>query len=529
MPRVIGEDIRARDDQGKPRVRIATVFPHSDTIVTLPGTHATQRVAYVDAVNRDRDQHRQPPLTEQQEEHEWMQSVDLIVDDDAILIRPDPMNMQLAFQADELLQQIVSKKRVRFLHVLDEHVRDAIKRRGECWRISPLPRSPDEMKGMIAASRIAIGGREIYYYNKTSGTRFLTYEQFCGLASLPERELRQHLTEIQEYSGRSNIRGNPEVAFFHADNAAIRKSLVGQNFFDLNSDRLGEVFDSLQRVFCDATPPVFRRDDPGSPQWRGPMYAALIGQSDKAVSEEQLLGLSAEFFMQVEWVPGGRVEDGELLLDTVFEEEDTPNCVERICDETARGFIFNFIRDYGDLEYVNVGRVSGSLSGRDSSDGRRGVYLAEIKQGGNEQEILRIIRMQKWGVAEHLDEGKDLLSAILEAEDYTEYILDRRLGCRQLGMNLCPRTTSRKVIERYTGRNFRYQGQSVWSAYFERDYVSGSATDKIPTCRLVEEGFALGLARLLGRAAAPNLILGRCDLALNVVFDDGDELVLENG
>ena len=528
MPRVLGEELLAHDGNGRPRVRIATVFPRAETIVTLPGTHATQRLAYVDALNQERREKGLPPLTLDEEEQEWLNAVDLVIDDDTILIRPDPADMQLAFAADELLQQITSKKRIRFLHVLEQQVRDAIKRRGECWRISPLPRSPQEMKEMIASSRIAIGGRDIYYYNKSSGTRLLTYEQFRGLQSLPEHELRQHLLEIREYSARTNIRGNSEVAFFEADNALLRAAFARANLSDADPRALEEAYEGINRAFHDAVPPEFHRDDPDSPQWRSQMYAALIGQSDKSVSEEALLGLSAEFFMQVGWVPGARVEDGELLLDTVFEEEDVENCNDRICDETARGFIFNFIRDYGDLEYVNVGRVTGSLSGREASEGRRGVYLAEIKQRHNDQPILRIIRMQKWGVGEHLDEGKDLLTAILEAEDYTEYILDRRLGCRQLGMNLSPRATSRKIVEKYTGRNHRYYATSIWSHYFERDYIPGLATDKIPSCRFADDRFAMGFARLMGRAAASNLILGRCDLGGRVVFDDGDELVMEN-
>ena len=528
MPRMIGEDLLAHDEHGRPRVRIATVFPKTETIVTLPGAHATHRIAYVDAINRERAQNGLPPLTCDQEETEWMNAVDLIIDDDAILIRPDPENMPLAFAADELLQQITSKKRVRFLHVLDHQVREAIKKRGECWRISLLPRSPDEMKRMICGSKIAIGGRDIYYYNKSSGTRLLTCQQFQSLIALPEGELRQHLLEIQEFSQRSNRQGNPEVAFFEAGNGAMAKAFSKCHFADLNCESLGAMYESLQRTLYDATPAPFRQDDPDNPQWRSRMYGALIGQSDKSVSEEALLGLSAEFFMQVEWLPGGRVEDGELMLDPVFEEEDIPQCKDRICDETARGLIFNLVRDCGDLEYVNIGRVKGSLSGRRSADGRRGVYVAEFKQRGGTNEMLRIIRMQKWSVGEHLDEGKDLLSAILEAEEYTEYIFDRRMGCRQLGMNLFPRASARKIMEKYGGRNYRYHGTPVWAHYFERDYISGLATDKIPSCRFQEELFAIPLARLLGRAAAPNLILGRCELSGDVVFDDGDELVIEN-
>jgi hypothetical protein len=528
MPRVIGEELLSRDENGRCRVRIATVFPRSSTIVTVPGTHATQRIAYVDALNNDRVASGVKPLTADQEEEEWLKAVDLVLDDDAVLIRPDPSNMQLAFEADELLQEVVSKKRIRFLHVLESQVREAIKRRGECWRISPLPRSPEEMKQMIAASRIGIGGRELYYYNKTSGIRLLTHEQFCSLEFLPDNELRKHLTEIQQYCTQHNRRGNPEVGFFESNNGALRKAIADQPFADLDPARLRVAYQLLRKTFRDSVPLEFHQDNPDSPHWRSRMYANLIGQTDKAVSEETLLGLSAEFFMQMEWVPGGRVEDGELILDAVFDEEDATQCNNRICDALARGFIFNFIRDYGDLEYVNVGRVTGSLGARKVPDGRRGVYLAEVKQRGNDQPILRIVRLQKWGVAEHLDEGKDLLTAILEAEDYTEYILDRRLGCRQLGMNLSPRATSRKVIERYNGRNSAYAGTSVWSAYFERDYIPGLATDKIPSCRFAESEFAIQFARLMGRAAAPNLILGRCHLNGRVVFDDGDELLIED-
>lgn len=197
--------------------RIATVFPRANTIVTLPGIHATQRVAFVEAMNAQRKLHGLPPLTEAEEEREWLAAVDLVLEDDLILIRPDPADMELAFEADELLQQIVSKKKIRFLHILDSHVREAIKRRGECWRISPLPRSAEEMSDMIAASKIGIGGREIYYFNCGSGTRLLTYHQFCGLSDLPESELRSftrnsrqlHTAESAGQSGGGILHGSP--------------------------------------------------------------------------------------------------------------------------------------------------------------------------------------------------------------------------------------------------------------------------------------------------------------------------------
>lgn len=528
---IIGQDLLGRDERGRLLTRIATVFPRANTIVTLPGIHATQRMAYVEALNQKRVADGSVPLTPEQQESEWFNAVDLVLEDDTILIRPDPADMGLAFEADELLQQIVSKKKIRFLHVLDPTVRDAIKRRGECWRISPLPRSADEMKRMIAASRIGIGGEEIYYYSPTGGTRILTCQQFAELSRLSEPDLRGHLAEIREYSAKGNRLGRPEVDFFAVEDSSLAADLAGYDFGAMDSPRLRAAYEALAARFRQSVRPEFREDDLESPQWRSRMYASLIGQTDKAVSEEALLGLSAEFFMQIEWLPGCRIEDGELILDPVFEEESAEPAgaqSPRICDEKAKRFIFNFIRDYGDLEYVNIGRVQGSLSQRPTAPGRRGVYLAEMQQKGEDRSILRILRMQKWGVAEHLDEGKDLLAAILESEQYTEYILNRRLGCRQLGMNLPLRVTARRIIERYAGSNRAYQGRTIRSPYFERAYVPDVATDKIPRGRFADEAFAVAFARLLGGAAAANLIVGRCGLQGHMVFDDGDELVIEN-
>ena len=234
--------------------------------------------------------------------------------------------------------------------------------------------------------------------------------------------------------------------------------------------------------------------------------------------------------MQIEWLPGGRIEEGELIFDPVFElaEETGDPELRRLCDEKCRGFIFNFVREFGDLEYVNIGRVVGSLSHRAKTPGRRDVYIAQVKQRGIPDEIVKIIRMQKWGIREHLDDGKQLLDAIIQSEEYTEYILDRRLGCRQLGMNLPARTTAKRISERYRGPRRDLHDAMIWSPYFERDYIRGMATDKIPPQKLADAAFAARLARLLGQAAAPNMIVGRCDLQGRVVFDDGDEVVIEN-
>ena len=70
--------------------------------------------------------------------------------------------------------------------------------RGEWWRIAPLPKSPAEMEAMIRTSRAGMGGKEIYYYSRTTGIRYLTCQQFAELEHLDDSGLREYLAEIQE-------------------------------------------------------------------------------------------------------------------------------------------------------------------------------------------------------------------------------------------------------------------------------------------------------------------------------------------
>jgi hypothetical protein len=203
--------------------------------------------------------------------------------------------------------------------------------------------------------------------------------------------------------------------------------------------------------------------------------------------------------------------------------------LQKLLDPRAKGIIFNLIREYGDIEFINVGRVPESLSReRPQKEGRRGVYLAELRSRSEHQPIRRFMRLLKWGVWEHLDEGKELLQSIEESDDYIDYWLDRRLGCGQLGMNLLSRVVLRRLSETYAGRAGRFRGQLIRTTYFERDYVEGIASDKVPIEKLVRPDYALRLASLLGKAAAPSMIVGRALYeGVSPVFDDGDEVIRE--
>lgn len=529
--KIMGDPPLMRDAQGKLKSRISTLFPRTAELITRPGIHAGQRMMYLDLLNEQRRAAGLPPLSPEEELEECEHSVDLIHEPDLILIRPDPANMHLAFEADALLQELVSKRQIKFLQVSDMQVRQAIKESGECWRISPLPRSVEEMKKMILESRISIGGNPIYYYNKLTGTRYLTCHEFAQLRGLKPQALASHLQEIADYSRKTNRMNYPEVDFFLADASFGAADFAALDWTQASPEALVVAHQILTAKFQYAVPADLRDDNPNHPEWRNRMFSHLIGQKNEVLSEEVLQGLSPEFFLQIEWLPGGRIEDGELLFDSIFYEPGAGASAPELnilCDDKIKGFIFNFIREFGDVEYVNVGRLVSSLSQRPEKDGRREVYIAELKQPGSAAPVVRIIRMQKWGIREHLDENKDLLSAIMEAEEYTDYILDRRLGCRQLGMNLPSRIALWRISEKYNGGNRPYRGAAIWATYFERDYISGVATDKIARAKYESAPFTLAFARLLGKAAAPNMIVGRCNSKKEVLFDDGDEVLLED-
>jgi len=528
---IVGDHPLAKDELGNLKSRIGTIFTSSNTLITVPGVHASQRTIYLERLNRKRRMIGIDPLTDEEELEEIKSSVDLIMEGEEVLIRPDPRAMEIAFKADELLQELVSKQQIKFLYVFNKDVKDAIKRRGEYWRISPLPKSPDEMIQMIAASRIGINGRPIYYYNKLNGAKILTYDEFSRLGALDCEELRKYLMEIKEYCRCFNRLENPEIEFFMAGKALSCSDLSCHDFAGAKPDQLKKIYGEMKKRFCAVVPVEFRADDIQNVEWRNRIYAAMTQHRDNPVIGETLPDLSSEFFMQIEWLPGARIEEGEIIFDSVFDEKTKrPDDQElaHLCDEKSRGFIFNFVREYGGLEYVNIGRMIKSLSKRRTPSGRKDVYIAEIKQKATDRETVLIIRMQKWGVRERLDAGKGLLDSILESEEYNEYILDRRLGCRQLGMNLPPRVAARKIAETYFGCRREYNGITIWSPYFERDYIYGTATDKTPVHKFKNETFAINYAHLLGGAAAPNMILGRMDVNGKVVFDDGDEVIVED-
>jgi hypothetical protein len=526
---ILGPSPYGQGGEGVFKPRVATVFPRGHVLITEKLTHYEQHIAYLDLMDQQRNAQRLPPLTEQQRSDLFMQGVDLIIHPHTILIRPDAEHLDLVFEADERLQELASKLRIRFMLAGNSTVYKALKCRGECWRITPNTVTLEDMIQLIKNSRMALGGRQIYYHSPTTGTRLLTLQAFRRLAEWNDEELRGHLLEIQQYLSKYNRKRQPEVDFF-LGSWTLREAVLKADFQNADPETLRQLHTELAELFSQTVKPHLRNDDPANPDWCTQMCHALRPLRDDVVVEEALLGLASEFHMHVDWLPGGRIEDGLLIFDPIYKVIDAQKTdeEERLQDQRAREIMCNLVRDNPELEYINAGRIIEPLSrGKRKPSGHREVYVFEMKRRDQAQEIVKIVRIQKWDVRWRLEQGVPLEQAMIDTEEYTEYTLDRRFGCHRLGMNLGGSVVLGKVGEVYHGKAHHAQDRRIWTPYYERDYVRGIASDKVPYSRFDSPEYTQRFAKLLGRAGATNLIVGRGGPPDEVFFDDGDEVIIE--
>lgn len=512
--KIFGEPLFAKDESGKLLSRIGTMFFRTPGLVTKRGVHAMQRMMWVAEVNARLESEGKPPLTPSEEDEEMAQSVDLIFTENHILIRPDPDRMDLASRADDELQNLVNKRKIRFLNTQYAKVRNALRVRGENWRMARQPISQDDMKNLVERSRVTIREQVVYYYNETTGTRYLTAGEFDRICSLPAPGFRVQVKEAVTLLKRRNRIGHPEVDLFPSTTPIdVRNAFKALDVDALDDAALKETVGKIDLDWRISLPPELREESVDNFDWRNEMCRMITSvPNETSASEDELIqGVSPEFFRQIEWLPGARIDLGEVIFDPLWDEfaRTRDPELQQICDPRARSVIFNLSRVFSNLEYVNIGRIARSLARRPVDGARRGnVYIVQSKTSDNAEEVVFMLRFQKWGIAEHLDEGKDLLTAILEANDYSDYIMDRRLMCQQLGMRLPPRVNFGALTEQYRGRN-QYNGTTVRAYYFQRNYVPGIASDKVPPAKFRNPAFALAFAYMMGEAAATDMIVGR--------------------
>ena len=523
--RIIGERIFAKGADGQLLSRIGTMFFRTPGLVTKKGVHAMQRVMWLDELGKDH------PLTPAEEDAEIAESVDLIFTEHHVLIRPNPDRMDLAFRADEELQKMVSKRVIRFLNTNSAKVRAALRERGENWRMARQPISQDDMADLIAKSRVSVDNLPVYYYNHATGTRFITASGYAEVEKLPADAFRRQVAEVVSGLNKRNRLGRPEVDLFPPSTPPdIRRA-----FKDLKPDSLD---DAALKAACDkimiawrmSLPADLREETSANFEWRNEMCHALTRGPNETDAEEQDLvaGIAPEFYRQIQWLPGARIDRGEVIFDAVYDEAARTQDPEllALCDNRVKSFLFNTTRLFGAIDYINIGRIANSLARHPLEGSRRGnAYILQYRETGAAEPRVQMIRLQKWGVAERLDEGKDLLQAIVESDEYSDYILDRRLMCLQLGMNLPHKLGYGHFTEKYRGNN-QYNGVAVRSAYFVRTYVPGVASDKIPPAKYRNPAFAMRFADLMGEAAALDMVVGRRDsMSRSPIFDQYYEVV----
>lgn len=534
--KILGEPIFAKDENGRLKSRVGTIFLTGHPgLVTQCGIHAMQRQAWIDEVNRERSAEGLLELTEDEISSLIAHSVDLLFLDDVVLIRPDPDRMDLALWADEELQKIVSKRQIRFLNTHAKRVRDALRARGENWRMARDARTREAVDRQIARGRTAIRHEAIYHYNGNTGTRYVTAGAYAQVSALPDAAFRAQMEEIVSGLNSRNRLGSPDVDLFPPSlDPEIRKMFRELKPAALSDVQLREAAAKIEMAWRMALPSELRDENPESNlAWRAEMGEALSRKANETeVGDNELIqGISPEFYRQIEWLPGGRVEKGQLIFDPLYDEYQRTRDPElaELCDLRVRSIIFNLMRLFGSIDYVNVGRIPRSLARKPVAGMHRGnVYIVQYKEVGEPLSRVFIIRFQKWGIAEHLDEGKDLLTAIIEANGYADYIMDRRLACRQLGMSLPRHVGFGQFTEKYTGQN-QYYGTTVRAYYYVRQYVHGIASDKVPVERFHNPAFALKFAELMGEAAALDLVVGRRATETNEPLFDKNYEVLQIG
>ena len=526
--KLLGEKIFARDAEGKLVSRIGTIFFRTPGLVTQRGVHAMQRIAWIEEIQRELGRELSP----EEAEAEISESVDLVFTEEHVLIRPNPERMDLAFRADEELQRLVPKLNIRFLNTSSELVRRALRERGENWRMARAPISQEDMAELIANSKVPVGERPIYYYNRTTGTRFLTAETLARLESLAPDDFRRQMAEIVRCLGKRNRQGYPEVDVFPPTMPIeIKRALQALKPEEAPVEELRTEIAAIIRRWRMALPSELRDESPDNFEWRNAMCQTLTrGPNETAAVEQELVaGISPEFYRQIEWLPGVRIVDGEVVFDSVYAEAARTQAPQLLakCDNRVKSFLFNTTRLLGRVKYINVGRIARSLSRPGKPPRRRGhLYIMQYGNEGEDEPKVMMIRLQKWGVAEHLDEGKGLLQAILEADEYSDYVLDRRLMCRQLGMNLPHQLAFGNFTEKYRGNN-QYNGVAVRTGCFVRDYERGTASDKVPRAKYRNPAWAQKFAFLMGGAAAVDLIVGRRDSETGkLIFDCNFEVVV---
>ncbi len=514
----IGPDFFAKDQNGNLLSPIATVFPKYRTIVNVRGIHACHISIMIELLKRGSHTEDRREIYDVNLEFELCKdAVSLLFRGPLILVRSDPADMERVFAADEILQSFCPKERIQFTGSHIPEVRRQLRHRGESWRVSPAPRSVAEISSYVQASKVQVSTGLTLYYCAPSGGRFLTYDEFMRIRPLLRQDRKEalaRLVEILNLLQRVNSWGSRELSFFLSSGAELDFKVLKQVVSLLEAfpasdgaEQVEREFDRFAFDFAQSAGSELMVEDYHNPVWRTTMFCRLIGIDEEEL-EELALDLSPEFHLNVKWLPGASVAGDELRFD--------PRVHPRV-----QGLISHFWEKSGGLISINLGHIEESQSSRDISGEERDVYLVVITAKDGHDSI-RLIRLMKWDVIQRIRLGIPLDQAVAETIKYRDYILDRLNAAALLGFPILSYNEIR-LDEEVPGLGL------LPAFFFDRQYIPGIVTDKIPISCYKNPVFISSLAGLLGAAATFTLVLGRASPRTGKIFyDDGDELIQFN-
>ncbi len=505
-----GPDLLEQDAEGNFNCTMADIFPGYRSIVVGTGLHVNLALEFMEVLAEERGR----GLAESEKEKIFEDLVAVIRHGKHLVVRSIPGDMERVFGAAALLEQVVPVEVIRFTGSGDQMVREAFKRRGETWKMTPRYFTIEEIIGQIRLSVVSVSTKNRYYYLIESGGRLLTYQEFAliGESLSDQKVFRSRIHEIVDLHQRKNFQFVQELDFFMVDQQKFDFSLISKldeylqkcrQWKEAEQKKARKMYDRALENFRSALEPDFKCDDPNNPVWRTYMYSQL---KDIPPTEESRLGVSGEFNMNINWLPGCRIEDSTVVMDAQVED-------------AVREILKDSFRFYGPLEHINLGRVMRSQSQKRAAGTYREVFIVVLKQKNTTVEQIRILRRFRRSTLYFLNRGYPLKEAERLADGYMQYTMDRWELLSMLGVVTPPiHCTTRK--EKLPGVG------TLSTNYIDRAYVAGLATDKIPFYYFESVSFLRAFASLMGDAAGLNLIIGRSDPDSGTVFfDDGDEML----
>ena len=510
----IGPDFFATDEKGDLLSPIASVFPKYRTVVCVRGIHAYHVSIMLELLKRGSPPCKDPRQIEEFEIDTCLDAVSLLFRDSIILVRSDPADMEHIFAADQILQSFFPKERIQFTGVHIPEIRRQLRRKGESWRISPTPRSVEEICSHVLASKVQVSTGLTVYYNAPTGGRFLTYDELVRIRPLLQDDRTEALARLREILNllqRTNNRGIRELSFFLPAGACVdftdlERVVSLLEVLPASEDAIivQTAFDRFASHFAQSAGPELLAEDCDNPVWRTTMFCRLFDIEEEAV-EERALRLSPEFHLNVKWLPGASIIGDEVKFDPWVHDR-------------VKGLISHFWEKSGGLFSINVGRLEESQSTREVSGEEREVYLV-VMTTRDERDSIRILRLMKWDVLYRIKMGIPLDQAIAETLRYRDYVYDRLYAAAKLGFPILSYSDIR-LDEQVPGLGL------IPSFFFERQYIAGIVTDKIPISCYRNPNFIESLSGLLGETAAFSLTLGRSSPRTGKIFyDDGDEVI----